>query len=365
MKFLFLEPFYGGSHKIFAEGLIAHSRHGFDLHCLPARFWKWRMRGAALYFLDRIAEPASYHGIITSDLMSASDFKAAAGPNCPPILVYFHENQLTYPLSPGETMDHQFGFTDITSALAADRLLFNSGAHRQMFLDGLPKFLNRMPDYRPKWTIEAIKTKAGVCYPGCEFPADCAAGWGKTRQPPMVLWNHRWEHDKDPETFFSVMEQIRQRGIDFRIAVLGETFARRPRAFDTALDRLGDRIVQFGYAAGRRQYFEWLKEASVVVSTARQENFGLSIVEAVRCGCLPILPDRLSYPELIAPKYHDTCLYRQTDELTDKLSAVLSDPAAFEQQRFALASAMDQFAWPRRIEAFDNHLAALAAGHLH
>jgi hypothetical protein len=49
MKFLFLEPFYGGSHRDFADGWIKHSRHRFDLFTLPARFWKWRMRGAALY----------------------------------------------------------------------------------------------------------------------------------------------------------------------------------------------------------------------------------------------------------------------------------------------------------------------------
>ncbi|MBW2579340.1 MAG: DUF3524 domain-containing protein, partial [Deltaproteobacteria bacterium] len=38
MKFLFLEPFYGGSHRDFADGWIKHSRHRFDLFTLPARF---------------------------------------------------------------------------------------------------------------------------------------------------------------------------------------------------------------------------------------------------------------------------------------------------------------------------------------
>ncbi|MGD9334817.1 MAG: DUF3524 domain-containing protein, partial [Desulfobacterales bacterium] len=39
MKFLFLEPFFGGSHKDFAQGLVSHSRHRIDLVALPARFW--------------------------------------------------------------------------------------------------------------------------------------------------------------------------------------------------------------------------------------------------------------------------------------------------------------------------------------
>ena len=98
LKFLFLESFFGGSHREFAEGLISNSRHGIDLVTLPARYWKWRMRGAALYFIKKISSLVKYDGLITTDLMSLSDFKALAGRNCPPTLVYLHENQFTYPL---------------------------------------------------------------------------------------------------------------------------------------------------------------------------------------------------------------------------------------------------------------------------
>ena len=124
MNFLFIEPFFGGSHKAFAQGLAAHSRHRIELVTLPARFWKWRMRGAALFLFRKIENLDRYDGLIVTDLMSLSDLKMLAGPACPPALLYFHENQLTYPLSPGEQRNVQFGFTDITSALAADRILF-------------------------------------------------------------------------------------------------------------------------------------------------------------------------------------------------------------------------------------------------
>jgi hypothetical protein len=128
-RFLFLEPFYGGSHRAFADGLVSRSRHRIDLHTMPDRFWKWRMRGAALHFFRQVAEPDHYDGLITTDLMSLSDLRALWGSRCPPALVYFHENQLSYPLPPGETMDYQFAFTDITTGLAADRILFNSRTH--------------------------------------------------------------------------------------------------------------------------------------------------------------------------------------------------------------------------------------------
>ncbi len=45
------------------------------------------------------------------------------------------------------------------------------------------------------------------------------------------------------------------------------------------------------------EYFEWLRKGDVAVSTAIQENFGISAVEAMRMGCAPLLPNRLAYPE--------------------------------------------------------------------
>ena len=63
MRFLFIEPFYGGSHRDFADGWVAHSRHTIELVTLPARFWKWRMRGAALYLVPRIGPVDGYDGL--------------------------------------------------------------------------------------------------------------------------------------------------------------------------------------------------------------------------------------------------------------------------------------------------------------
>jgi hypothetical protein len=48
MKILLLEPYCGGSHRAWAQGYAARSRHDVTLLTLPARFWKWRMQGGAL-----------------------------------------------------------------------------------------------------------------------------------------------------------------------------------------------------------------------------------------------------------------------------------------------------------------------------
>jgi len=354
LKFIFLEPFFGGSHRDFARGLIAHSRHRIDLLTLPARFWKWRMRGAALYFVKKITALENYHGMITTDLMSLADFKALCKGVCPPALVYFHENQFTYPLAPGEHMDYQFGFTDITTALAAARIIFNSQTHSDAFFKALPAFIKMMPEYRPKWVVDEIRSRADVLYPGCRFPARELAVDDFTRGfPPLIIWNHRWEFDKNPAEFFQALDAVLDAGADFRLALLGENRQTVPQEFTDARHRYGARIVQYGYVESRPQYIDWLAQGSIAISTAQQENFGIAMVEAIRSGCLPLLPARLAYPEIIPARYHADVLYRSHQDLVAKLLDRLTNYANYLDLRRALSREMGRFAWENTIASYD------------
>jgi glycosyltransferase involved in cell wall biosynthesis len=361
LKFLFLESFFGGSHREFARGLVSQSSHRIDLVTMPARFWKWRMRGAALYFVKKIPSLEGYHGLITTGLMSLSDYKVLSKGRCPPALTYFHETQLTYPLAPGEHMDYQFGFTDITTALAADRVLFNSRTHCDAFFSKLPGFLKMMPEYRPGWVVEAIRQKAGVLYPGCRFPAQRLSTVEFSREiPPLIIWNHRWEFDKNPDEFFQALDALLENGAAFRLALLGENYQEIPKAFLGARDRYGDRIVQYGYVESRAEYIKWLKRGSIVISTARQENFGIAVIEAVRYGCVPLLPARLAYPEIIPKRFHQQVLYKDAGDLADKLSRLITNYSGFEKLRGELSEQMSRFAWESLIDRYDQELEKLA-----
>lgn len=361
MKFLFLEPFFGGSHRDFAEGLVAHSRHQIDLVTLPARFWKWRMRGAALHFHNKIEDLSAYDGIITSALMSLSDFKMLAGSDCPPALVYFHENQITYPLAPGEALDVQFGFTDITTGLAADRILFNSRTHMDAFFGALPAFLRMMPEHRPRWVETAIRDKSSVCPPGCRFPGGTAPSLSPKPGPPLIIWNHRWEFDKNPEAFFAALDAAAARGLDFRLALLGENFQACPTPFLDAKNRFKHRLVHYGYAESRKEYENWLSRGSIVISTAIQENFGISVVEAIRHGCLPLLPDRLAYPEVLPERFHSRFLYQGQADLEKKLAHLITENDTMPETRQSLSDAMGQYAWENIIGEYDTILGELPA----
>ena len=51
----------------------------------------------------------------------------------------------------------------------------------------------------------------------------------------------------------------------------------------------------------KSQYYELLERASVAVSFAEQETWGIAMQEALFCGCIPVVPNRLSYVEMYLP----------------------------------------------------------------
>ncbi|SDT83920.1 tRNA-queuosine alpha-mannosyltransferase domain-containing protein [Desulfobacula phenolica] len=359
MKILFLEPFFGGSHKDFALGFQAYSCHEVDLVTLPARFWKWRMRGASLYFVDQVKDFSCYDAIITTDMMDLTDFMALAGNNIPPVLMYFHENQLSYPLAPTQKRDFHLGFTNIISAFAADQVLFNSEFHFNEFIGAASRLIKQMPDLRPKWIIEQIRKKTRVVYPGCRFESGVIDLQNRDVKKPLIVWNHRWEYDKNPEYFFDVLSRLKEKNISFSLALLGEKLDRFPKVFDRALEKFKDELLVYGYVESKQEYLSWLKKGAIVVSCANQENFGIAVVEAVRYGCIPLLPDRLSYPEIMPKDLHSHVLYQTKKDLMVKLEHLLLNYNTCLSLQKRLSGELEQFSWEIIVKQYDRILGNL------
>jgi glycosyltransferase involved in cell wall biosynthesis len=245
--------------------------------------------------------------------------------------------------------------------LGADALLFNSAHHRDEFFDELPRLLKHFPDYTELWAVDALREKSQVLPLGLDLarldahrPAQRATG------RPLLLWNHRWEYDKDPATFFRAVYALVQEGFDFGLILLGESFRNQPDEFLEARHRLGERIVHFGYAEEFADYARLLWLADIVVSTALHEFFGAAVVQACYCGCFPILPRRLSYPELIPTAHHAACLYDDFDGLLDRLRRAIG---RIDQTRaFSLQAEMARFDWQQMAPRYDNLFEQMMAG---
>jgi len=332
MKILALEPYYGGSHRSFIDGWICHSRHTWDLHTLPARKWKWRMRHSALTYCveieQQLAAGASWDVLFCLDMVNLAELRALvpAAVGALPAVLYFHENQLTYPVRHAKERDYQFGLTNITSALAAREVWFNSAFHRDAFLDAIPEFLAVMPDYRPHWVIERIRRRSRVMYPAID---EVAERQGEREPGPLrIVWAARWEFDKAPEVLFEAVDRLVAEGVDFRLSVLGQQFDEMPAVFKRARERLGDHIEHWGFLEERALYFRTLARADVFVSTAIHEFFGLAAVEAAAAGALPLVPERLAYPEVFELGRHPERQRLFYDGTAEELAARLAELAA-------------------------------------
>ena len=372
MKVLCLEPWDGGSHRSFLDEWSNHSRHHWTRLGLPPRRWKWRMRHSALTLAEevesRLSAGESWDLLLCSDMLDLATFRGLVpGLEVEATVVYFHENQLTYPVREEAERDLHFAFTNFTTALAADAVWFNSDFHRREFLGALEDFLGRMPDHRPQGAVEAIEVKSQIEPPGILPPPSGGRSLGDG--PLHLLWAARWEFDKDPETFFQALFQLQDLGVHFRLSVLGESFRQSPQIFSVARERLAHHIVRWGYEASRDDYQRALAEAEVVVSTARHEFFGIGMVEAMAAGCRPLLPRRLAYPELLSGvpsgEVEEFFYEGESAELARRLVRLADsreEGRLWPGPEDRCSAEMARFFWPGRAREMDDGLEALAEG---
>ena len=366
MHILIIEPYFTGSHQSWAEGYQTHSDHDVEILALPGRYWKWRMHGGAVTlaenFLNGDFQPDL---ILATDMLDLTTFLSLTRKRTAGLAtaIYFHENQLTYPWSENDRdvqagRDNHYAFVNYISALAADAVFFNSSYHLDSFLGGLPNFLKGFPDFNELDSIDRIRDKSQVLSLGLDLLK--FDGYEQERQNskvPVILWNHRWEYDKNPKDFFEALYTLKKEGIAFELIVLGENFSQQPVEFDEARTILGDEIIQYGYAESFEDYAGWLYQADIIPVTSYQDFFGGSIVQAMYCGVVPLLPNRLAYPQHIPDEFKKYLIYSDLSELVPKLKNLIK--SLDEVDRKALTNHVSKYDWSVKAKEYDQALGSV------
>jgi glycosyltransferase involved in cell wall biosynthesis len=364
MHIALIEPYCTGSHAAWAHGYAAHSAHQVTLLTLEGRFWKWRMHGGAVTLARRFRElPKLPDVILATDMLDLTTFLSLTRERSysTPVALYMHENQLSYPTRPGEKRDLHYGFINYASMLCADAILFNSRYHLESWFAELPRLLKHFPDHNELGSLAPLRQRSSVLPLGLSLQALLPTEPASDHQgPALIVWNHRWEYDKRPAAFFGALSALAAQGLRFEVAILGERFVRVPPVFQRARERLGSRVVRFGYAESRAEYARWLRQGDIIVSTALHDFFGAAVVEAVAAGCWPILPRRLSYPELIPAALHDACLYEE-GALVQRLAYAVEQIETLRRHpdRQVLREAMRAYDWERMAPPYDAALESL------
>ena len=364
LRIALVEPYFDGSHRAWAEGLAAASSHDVEILSLPAAFWKWRMQGGHITLADAYREAAERGGpfdlIIATSMLNLAGFLGAIRREAldTSTVLYMHENQLTYPVSPRDREDLTYPFINWTSMAVADEVWFNSAFHYDVWFERVPGMLRRFPDARHDHLLAGVQNRSRVVPLGVDLRRLDAQPSARA-SPPLILWNQRWDHDKGPDRLAAAIRALDESGLSFRLAISGETFATLPPPFEGLAARLGPRLVHYGFAP-EADYRRLLRSADIVLSTARQEFFGIAVTEAVYAGAFPVLPRALVYPERIPPEFHERCLYGNEVELLERLTWAVRRPQEAGAIAVELGPTMAAHDWSVLAPTYDRELSRVA-----
>lgn len=312
---LLLSAYDAQSHRYWRENLVAQFPEiDWQVLTLPPRHFAWRIRGNSLSWAYEQGELLNrdYDLVIATSMCDLSALRGF----CPalsqiPTLVYFHENQFAYPLSSkqGERVNIEPQILNIYTAMCADYLAFNSEFNRRTFFEGAKALLTKLPDHCSSDMLRSAEQRSCVL----PVPLKTLASKQASKNPWLVngakegvlkiAWAARWEYDKGPELLLDILNELEQLNCDYSLSLMGQRFRNSPKTFDDILTRFEKRIVHAGYVESRQDYLTWLKHADIILSSAKHEFQGLSVLEATQLGCVPIVPNDQAYPELFGPDY--------------------------------------------------------------
>lgn len=342
MKILLLSAYDADSHRYWHQNLTRQfPEHEWTLLTLPARYFAWRIRGNSLSWAFGEQRPLleqPYELLIATSMTDLSALKGMV-PNLAsiPSVVYFHENQFAYPATDNAHKSVEPQILNIYTAACADHILFNTTYNRDSFFSGAQTLLKKLPDHVPADLISQLKERASVLpvplenelfSPAQNLKTELTDWRDNDRKALRIVWAARWEYDKGPAHLLAILEQLEKQNTDYRLCLMGQSFRHSPKEFKLIGERFKHRLVQFGYAESREEYLQWLRSADVFLSTALHEFQGLSVLEAVACGCTPVLPGREVYPALFAEQYLYNCAEHINQEATaacNKLSEAVTE----------------------------------------
>jgi len=324
---LLLSAYRSNSHAAWADWLVkTFTEFEWIKLELPGRHFRWRIRGNPLSWLYKLPEKKPDLILATSMVDLATLKGLHSHLSNIPCIYYFHENQFAYPTSKQQHDSVDPQMVQLYGALAADNLLFNSTYNQVTFLNGVDRLLKLLPDEVPKNISNLLEKKSEILPVAITQVANTRVENTRVEKtaskiPQLILWNHRWDYDKAPQVFSDALHKLNKMDVDFKLALLGDRPNKKPAALLEIERQFSDKII-INDKVSKEDYLKYLSLSSIVVSTAIHEFQGLSMLEAVSAGAIPVVPDDLCYKE----QYPSDFRYKagDSDALSEKLYTFLN-----------------------------------------
>jgi glycosyltransferase involved in cell wall biosynthesis len=145
---------------------------------------------------------------------------------------------------------------------------------------------------------------------------------------PIVLYVGRLVAEKGIFTLVRAAGILRRRGVPFHLALVGEAPAQEGASLQSQATQLGLDAAFFSLRGPTPTPELFFAAADVaVVPSEWPEPFGLTAIEAMACGTVPVVSDAGILPEIIGRK-NAAWVFPQGDtgQLAERISLLLSDP---------------------------------------
>ncbi len=231
---------------------------------------------------------------------------------------------------PKAALSAYYSLTDRIAGFSIERLKANltlvnsnwTGEHVRRFLGGNPRTL-----YPP------------VADPGPGLP------WAE--RAPHFLAIGRISPEKEYERVMRILALVRANGHDVRLTIVG-TWDRHAARYLNSLRTLARTLggwIQFRENVSRDELRGLMGSHRYGLHGMREEHFGMAPAELARAGAIVWVPKGGGQMEIVGNE--PALIYDSEEDAAEKIGAVLSDPAAQDRQRQALATRAEMFSIDR------------------
>lgn len=391
MRILLLSAYDALSHRYWREGLVEQfPDYQWTVLALAPRYFNYRVRANPLSWLSEQHSTlsAGYDLIIATSFVDIATLRGLVPALATtPLWLYCHENQFVYPESAQQAEqklqadnkrqtihDLEAKMVFLYGCMAADVISFNSAWNRDSAFAGMAELLHRFPEKLDSSVLDSIKSKANIipvplqsidpsqklsAYSGSGNYKDKDKDSNRDSQTLSLLWNHRWEYDKGPETLLALVNTLDKNNFNCEINIVGQQFRQIPAAFNKIKQILHESSSLtrglWGYIKSKQQYQQLLQHSNIVISTASHEFQGIAVLEAVQAGCVPLLPNSLAYPEIFTQEY----LFAVERDTQRTANLIYTQLKQWQQSGLPLSPEVSDFEWPQQRNIYQRTIESL------
>ncbi len=137
-----------------------------------------------------------------------------------------------------------------------------------------------------------------------------------------IVYSHRFDIEKRPNVFMDIMDELWSKRQDFKVIITTSREKFRSNCSEL-VNRLYNSKWNFEVKEGltKAQYYRILASSRIFVSTTIEENFGYCLLEALTGGCIPVVSNLYSHPEIL--QYNQDFLVGANNSMVERINYYL------------------------------------------